>query len=90
MKAGDTVVVRCPAEGSEPETWLRGKIQRTVAREPGGAHAVHVVRVRNFKWDKSDPWGPYTGVPEVLARETRGRDVLVWIDGGEVCGECLQ
>ena len=77
-KVGDLVTVRCPASENEPTTWTRGRIVQTIARD--SSHAVHVIAVQNFKWSAGDAWGPYTGVPQEIARETFGFEELEWID----------
>ena len=79
---GDTVVIYEPhnRDTHESENWARGVIKETIAAHPSGSHALHVVRINAFKWAEADPWGPYDGVPEVLARETRGIDELTQVD----------
>lgn len=78
--SGDVVTVRCLAYGGDPETWLEGRIVDTLTRSRNHSHALHVVRALRFKWEHDDPWGPYTGVPKMLARETSGVEELEWLD----------
>ena len=78
---GQDVTVRCPADGSEPETWMRGWVSHTLARSAAvDGFAVHVIDVRLFKWNWTDAWRLYDGVPHVIAREMPGTSVLEWID----------
>lgn len=78
---GQVVTVRCPALPNESEdTWLRGVVRRTLARNERTGHAVHVVEVEQFKWAAVDAWGEYDGVPEILAREVPRTAVLEWVD----------
>lgn len=87
LKRGATVTINCPWDGrdGDGDTWLRGTIEETVAACAATGFAVHVVRVTAFKWARADTWGPYDGVPCVLAREGpdewQGREsVLQWVD----------
>src|SRR6185503_8503327 len=77
---GQIVTVRCPPDGNDlTETWLRGIVRRTLARNEQSGHAVHVIEVQEFKWAAADAWGHYDGVPEVIARERPGTSVLEWL-----------
>ncbi len=61
------VIVRCPADGEEQETWLKGVVVPVQRRmQP----RFHVIRVTAFKWEERDPWGEYTGIPFIVAKET--------------------
>jgi hypothetical protein len=78
---GQIVTVRCPpCQGDPTETWLRGIVRRTLARNEESGHAVHVIEVQQFKWAAADAWGYYDGVPEVLAREIPQKFELEWLD----------
>jgi hypothetical protein len=80
LKIGDTVTFYDPGSRREHESWQRGIIRQTIARDRKGRHAVHVVALNAHKWDRDSPWGSYDGVPEVLGRETNGSPELEWID----------
>ena len=63
------VIVRCPADGEEQETWLKGEVTAVplgLAWKPG----CHVIRVTAFKWEEHELWGEYTGIPFIVAKET--------------------
>lgn len=79
FQPGDTVTVYMPDEG-EGECFTRGEVVETVAAHPSGSHALHVVLQTRFKWNRSDSWGEYDGIPKCIARETRGNAELTWVD----------
>jgi hypothetical protein len=89
LAIGDTVTFYDPGTNREHESWQRGTIRETIARNPTGRQAVHVVRINAHKWDRDAPWGPYDGVPEVIGRETDGNSELVWIDQWPRTGRSL-
>ncbi|MBF6570509.1 MAG: hypothetical protein IVW54_16705 [Candidatus Binataceae bacterium] len=78
---GTTVTIRCPWDGrdGDSDTWMQGEIVKTIAASTTG-HYVHVVRVKLFKWAEAEAWGPYDGVPEVIAREAPNQGILAWVD----------
>ncbi len=80
LTIGDTVTMYDPGSKREHESWTRGKIRETLARHRTLKAAVHVVTIDGLKWDKDAPWGPYDGVPEVIARENNGSSELEFID----------
>jgi hypothetical protein len=79
MNIGDTVSIHFPDDG-EGESWSRGVILDTIAQHPSDSHAVHVINVNAFKWEKRDQWGAYDGVPQILAREVKGQSELTFVD----------
>lgn len=68
MKAGDTVTMYSPGWKREHESWTRGVIRETLPDKLMGV-PVHVVTINGFKWDREAAFGPYDGVPEVIACE---------------------
>lgn len=82
-KPGTLVTIRCPADEHELEdTWLQGYITNSTTSlvAADNAYMWHVVKIIAFKWAARDAWGPYDGIPEVLARETEGKPDLEWVD----------
>lgn len=74
---GDLVTV---VVAEDPPSWMQGTISLTLAKNRHGTHAVHVVTVTAFKGKWVDPWQAYTGVPQVLVRESRRTSVMEFID----------
>ena len=76
LKIGTTVTLHEPGSATEHESWERGTISATLSTAVDGSTALHLVSINAHKWKLNAPWGPYDGVPEVLARERKG-DTLV-------------
>ena len=73
MTQGDTVTMYDPGSKRDHESWTRGVIRETLPDKlMGVGRAVHVIAINGFKWDRGAAWGPYDGVPEVIACEAGG------------------
>lgn len=79
---GETVTVYFPPTRKEHEAFMRGTVQQKITDNDQCWCPLYVVIGEGWKWRKDDPWGPYDGIPEVIAQQIPGRLELEFVERG--------